>query len=83
MSSAVATGKQAQSHYEELCVSAQRSANHRDNALAATCRLVMAGAAASVIPREAFLQTLLRSMPFQVHGVCVFVLFVVAAVVHS
>ncbi len=42
------------------------SPNHRDNALAATCRLMMAGAPASVVPRDVLLQALLPSMPFQV-----------------
>ncbi len=42
------------------------SANHRDNALAASCRLMMAGAPASVVPRDALLQAMLQNMPFQV-----------------
>ena len=46
--------------YVTLC-----SPNHRDNALAACCRLMMAGAGATVVPPAALLQALLPVMPFQ------------------
>ena len=41
------------------------SPNHRDNALAACCRLMMAGADAAAVPPSALLQALLPALPLQ------------------